>query len=352
MALIGEMQYLTIGDKTYSIAAGGLTAETDPVFSASAAAGITSADITNWNSKTSNTGTVTGMTTTAGVHTAGTQTVSNGVITTNIPTKTSHLTNDSGFITSYTDEKVKWTASTTTNTYYPLQSTSTATTSTANTLNGISFYQYYNTAGGYRRLDLGNSTAYKSTGGAYGTIRLYGAAATYYGDLVPGVLGTTSGDGHISANRTWTLPDKTGTIALTSDIPDVSGFITSDSDEKLAVEAVVSGRSYQPLLAQYGNYNAAIRQYDDTGIYYSPVSGTANGTNGEANLALGNNISSSIAGWKKGVLTLYGTNNYSVSLVSGTPTANRTITLPDKTGTIALTSDIVSGTSVQIVRWS
>lgn len=142
-----------------------------------------------------------------------------GAIT--IPTKTSDLTNDSGFITSYTDEKLKWTASTSSNTYYPLQSTSTATTSTANTLNGISFYQYYNTTGGYRRLDLGNSTAYKSTGGAYGTIRLYGAAATYYGDLVPGVLGTTSGDGHISANRTWTLPDKTGTIALTSDIPSV-----------------------------------------------------------------------------------------------------------------------------------
>lgn len=33
--------------------------ETDPVFSASAAAGITSTDITNWNAKTSNTGTVT-----------------------------------------------------------------------------------------------------------------------------------------------------------------------------------------------------------------------------------------------------------------------------------------------------
>ena len=35
--------------------------ETDPVFSASAAAGITSNDISNWNSKTSNTGTVTGV---------------------------------------------------------------------------------------------------------------------------------------------------------------------------------------------------------------------------------------------------------------------------------------------------
>ena len=38
-----------------------VTSETDPVFSASAASGITSTDITNWNSKTSNTGTVTGV---------------------------------------------------------------------------------------------------------------------------------------------------------------------------------------------------------------------------------------------------------------------------------------------------
>ena len=162
-------------------------------------------------------GTITEVKTTAGTHT--TIDVTSGSAAFNVPTNTSHLVNDSGFITSYTDEKLKWTASTTSNTYYPLVSTSTATTSTANTINGVDFYQYYNTAGGYRRLDLGNTTAYKSSGGAYGTIRLYGAAATYYGDLVPGVLGTTSGDGHISANRTWTLPDKTGIIALTSDLP-------------------------------------------------------------------------------------------------------------------------------------
>lgn len=35
--------------------------ETDPVFTASAAHGITSSDITNWNGKTSNTGTITGI---------------------------------------------------------------------------------------------------------------------------------------------------------------------------------------------------------------------------------------------------------------------------------------------------
>lgn len=41
---------------------GSLSTETDPVFTASAAYGITSSDITNWNSKTSNTGTITGIT--------------------------------------------------------------------------------------------------------------------------------------------------------------------------------------------------------------------------------------------------------------------------------------------------
>ena len=149
---------------------------------------------------------------------------------TNIKTINNESLLGSGNITlSSTDEKLKWTASTSTDTFYPLQSNSSATTSTANTLNGISVYQYYNIAGGYRRLNLGNSTAYKSTGGAYGTIRLYGSAATYYGDLVPGVLGTTSGDGHISANRTWTLPDKTGTVALTSDIPTKTSDLTNDS---------------------------------------------------------------------------------------------------------------------------
>lgn len=45
-----------------ALGATSVQAETDPVFSASAAAGITSSDITNWNSKTSNTGTITGIT--------------------------------------------------------------------------------------------------------------------------------------------------------------------------------------------------------------------------------------------------------------------------------------------------
>ena len=55
------------------------------------------------NSKTSNTGTITKVTTAAGTHT--TVDVSSGSVSFNVPTKTSHLTNDSGFITSDSDTK-------------------------------------------------------------------------------------------------------------------------------------------------------------------------------------------------------------------------------------------------------
>lgn len=75
--------------------------ESDPVFVASAAYGITAQDITNWNNKTSNIGTLTSIKTTAGSHTA--IDIASGAVTFNVPTKTSHLTNDSGFLTSFTE---------------------------------------------------------------------------------------------------------------------------------------------------------------------------------------------------------------------------------------------------------
>lgn len=65
---IGEMQKLVIGDKEYSLPAGGA-------------------------------GTITKVQTTAGAHTA--IDVSSGAASFNVPTKTSHLTNDSGFLTSH-----------------------------------------------------------------------------------------------------------------------------------------------------------------------------------------------------------------------------------------------------------
>jgi hypothetical protein len=131
---------------------------------------------------TTNTGTVTGMTTTAGSHTAGAQTVTNGIITTNIPTKTSHLTNDSGFIT--TDTQVTSTEVTAATTYYLTGSVSPATvTGGLNKHGAISAYVSSNTStSGVAFITLGNPTASGTAGSKYGSIRLYGSTA-YYTEL-------------------------------------------------------------------------------------------------------------------------------------------------------------------------
>ena len=132
----------TDDDTTYTIPtkvsdltndSGFITSETDPVFSASAASGISSSDITSWNGKstvsldrktTSGTniadltingtttqlyaptsggggGTITEVKTTAGTH--QTIDVTSGTAQFAVPTDTNHLTNGAGFISTETD---------------------------------------------------------------------------------------------------------------------------------------------------------------------------------------------------------------------------------------------------------
>ena len=205
--------------------------ETDPVYSASAASGITSSDISNWNSKTSNTGTITSVKTTAGAHT--TINVSSGAANFNVPTATSHLTNDSGFITSFTDENVKSTTVTAATTYYLTGSTSSSTaTGGLSKHAAIKAYVTANSGtGGSARIDLGNTTATTSAGGKEGIIRLYGTSATYYVELKAGAP---------SANRTISFPNKAGTVALTTDIPTVSYPVTSVNNKTGAVSLSAS----------------------------------------------------------------------------------------------------------------
>ena len=127
---------------------------------------------------------------------------------------------------------------------------------------------------------------------------------------------------------------------LTAGGTDFIFTMPTDTDEKLKVAAVTSGTTYYPIVGS--GTIAASRQYDNTGFVYVGTNGTANGTNGNSLLTLGNSIASTTANWKKGTIRLYGTTTYYTDIVSGAPTANRTITLPNATGTIALTSDIPS----------
>ena len=344
-------------------------------------------------------GTITSVKTTAGAHTA--INVSSGVASFNVPTKTSHLTNDSGFLTSYTDEKVKTDLiSSTSETYYlTLSSSNASQTSTLLKASELSVYYGSNMT----KLIIGESNA-------DGMIRLYDGG-NHYVDL--GI------NGSLSTNRVIYLPDKTGILALTSDIPTVptitlngssttspsfyaptsagtsgqylksngssaptwttfptiptitlngsattspsfyaptsagtSGYVLKSNgsgapswesailtDKKLEVAEVTSGTTYYPIVGT--ETTAATRQYDTTGFIYKGTNGTTSEV-GLAQLTLGNSTASGTANNKRGQLKLYGTNDNYVLLEYEGTSYNRLITFPDKAGTVALTSDIPS----------
>ena len=153
----------------------------------------------------------------------------------------------------------------------------------------------------------------------------------------------TSTSQYLANNGTWqnvpSVPTKT------SDLTNDSGFITSYTDEKLKVAEVTSGTTYYPLVGT--GTTAATRQYDTTGLTYQANNGIANdpSSNGVSILTLGNNKASSSSGWKRGRLKFQNVSYYT-ELGASKPSANRTVLLPDKTGTIALTSDIPTTHSV------
>ena len=219
---------------------GGISSESDPVFSASAAAGITSSDITNWNGKTSNTGTVTSITLKAG-----------GGIT--LDTDNTAITGSGSRTISHTDTSSQASVSNSGRTY--IQSV---------------------------------------------TLDTYG---------------------HVTA-----LTSATETV--------------TDSDEKLKITDIGSESGDHTSYLIFGNGTTAMaRQYDTKGLMYQGVYGSGNGTAGKAYLTLGNNYSAATGANKQGKIILYGSTAYAHT-IEGAPTAARTITLPDKTGTVALTSDI------------
>lgn len=111
-----------------------------------------------------------------------------------VPTKTSDLTNDSGFVT--TDEKLKTTALSSGTSYLIMGGTS----GTAETKLHSTHLSFTST----RTFSIGSS-------GNKGTLRLYSSTSSSYTDL----------SNSATAARTITIPDATGTLALTSDIPSV-----------------------------------------------------------------------------------------------------------------------------------
>lgn len=136
-----------------------------------------------------------------------------------IPTSTSQLTNDSGFITSYKDEKLKTGLISTNTMYYIILDTGSTTATTKYRSNTLSVQQLQNTI----TVQIGKPSSSVSTKGELALSSNRNALVT---------IGTNATD-----NRIITLPDASGTVALTSDIPAIptnisaftndSGYLTS-----------------------------------------------------------------------------------------------------------------------------
>ena len=193
-----------------------------------------------------------------------------------------------------------------------------------NSGSGLALYNTYALANS-KTSNTGTITGVKTTAGAHTTIDISSGAANF------------------------NVPTKTS--HLTND----SGFITVDSDEKLTIEGVLDSTTttytYYPILARKGTANG-IRQIDETGFRINNRNGSADNA-GFAELILGNSTAEGTEGNKRGWISIYNRNDkYAVLYTAASLTANREIALPDKNGTIALTSDIPTpGTEVQIVRW-
>jgi len=128
---------------------------------------------------------------------------------------------------------------------------------------------------------------------------------------------------------------------------------------------IASGESFSTILGKIkkfftdlktvaftGAYSDLTGQPDLTNVAYKNVNNqfsanqnidAKNGTTsavGYTDLNIGNDVAAGTAGNSTGVLRLYGDNGSSVALLADRATATRYVRLPDKGGTIALTSDI------------
>lgn len=104
------------------------------------------------------------------------------------------------------------------------------------------------------------------------------------------------------------------------------GTAVTITDEKLKVGTVTSGTAYYPVLSTSGT-TASTKQIDTAGLkYYS--------NNGVVQFQVGSST-------KIGDIDLIN-GSYSVSLWPANLTDNRTLTLPNATGTLALTSDVTT----------
>lgn len=175
---------------------------------------------------------------------------------------------------------------------------------------------------------------------------------------------SSTGTGYLKEDGTWGTPGGTYSLPLAADGTRGGvqiGYASSGknyavqlssekmyvnvpwTDTKVTTAALTSGTTYYPILAT--GENTATRQIDSTlgGLKYTSTAGTTS-VIGTAILQLGNATASGAANNEQGVIRLYGPGaTYYIDLKATTiGSSNKTITFPNKTGTVALGGDTTS----------
>ena len=145
-----------------------------------------------------------------------------------------------------------------------------------------------------------------------------------------------------TADRTLTLPDATGTVALTSDITVTASSTTTFSNKSISL----GSNTVTSTLAQL---NTAISDAD-----VATLAGTETLTNKTLTTPTINGPTITDTGQTPTIHGIYlpaphtiifeGTtaNDFETTLTAGEPTGDRTITLPDATGTVALVANVAA----------
>ena len=142
-------------------------------------------------------------------------------------------------------------------------------------------------------------------------------------------------DSYVSADNSIGVTSATSASSATS--------ATNATNANVTATNPTSGTTYYPPFVS-GTGNQGLKQ--NNGLKYMSLEGTTS-ANGYGILRLGNTTNSGTAGNKYGGLDIYPKTGayYGRLITADTLTANRTYTFPDATGTVFLSSNILSGTT-------
>jgi hypothetical protein len=173
-----------------------------------------------------------------------------------------------------------------------------------------------------------------------------------------------------TGDRTITLPDATGTVALTGDITSAIDALDTDDIEEgstnqyftnqraldatssaydpagSAATAQSNAEDYADGLASNYEVSGAVSTHSSLTTGVHGVTGDVVGTSDAQTLTNKSLTSPEVTGLDVVDSTIdiktSATADYKTSVTITSPTANRTITLPDATGTVALTADVLA----------